>query len=156
MHEVTNERTLIDWTAEQQLYTHAEPRKTISGSVSLERVIHSPRLPNSTYTGKHLESGKWSSISQERPTMAYRVIRSRYSTTSKLHLLIISKSNKSQSNPQACVVPRPIGWISTRNKQTGVDNLAPYVHSLKQPKPPGTDLLSNYPKKKRVFYKTEM
>ncbi|EMC97426.1 hypothetical protein BAUCODRAFT_451913 [Baudoinia panamericana UAMH 10762] len=26
---------------------------------------------------------------------------------------------------KACVVPRPIGWISTRNKD-GVDNLAPY------------------------------
>jgi hypothetical protein len=28
---------------------------------------------------------------------------------------------------KACVVPRPIGWISTRNPKTGVDNLAPYV-----------------------------
>ncbi|KAF2719570.1 hypothetical protein K431DRAFT_228265 [Polychaeton citri CBS 116435] len=27
---------------------------------------------------------------------------------------------------KACVVPRPIGWISTRNPKTGVDNLAPY------------------------------
>lgn len=27
---------------------------------------------------------------------------------------------------QACVVPRPIGWISTRNPTTGTDNLAPY------------------------------
>lgn len=27
---------------------------------------------------------------------------------------------------QACVVPRPIGWISTRSKTSGIDNLAPY------------------------------
>ncbi|CAK4018342.1 probable conserved domain typically associated with flavo oxygenases, DIM6 NTAB family [Lecanosticta acicola] len=27
---------------------------------------------------------------------------------------------------KACVTPRPIGWISTRNPKTGIDNLAPF------------------------------
>ena len=35
---------------------------------------------------------------------------------------------------KACVVPRPIGWISTRNPKTGVDNLAPYVLTTSHPR----------------------
>lgn len=51
---------------------------------------------------------------------------------------ILRRPHCSDNTPshKACVVPRPIGWISTRNPKTGVDNLAPYVertpHSRKQ------------------------
>ena len=31
-----------------------------------------------------------------------------------------------EAKSQSCVVPRPIGWISTTNSKTGIDNLAPF------------------------------
>jgi flavin reductase (DIM6/NTAB) family NADH-FMN oxidoreductase RutF len=43
---------------------------------------------------------------------------------------------------KACVVPRPIGWISTRNNQTGVDNLAPYVSHTEKTVDTATRLIS--------------
>jgi hypothetical protein len=41
------------------------------------------------------------------------------------HLLLTKHHTDTTSLQQACVVPRPIGWISTRSS-SGTDNLAPY------------------------------
>jgi len=70
---------------------------------------------------------RWCSTSREKRIMACLAIHSRY-----YYIRLSLRQAVSLTVVKACVVPRPIGWISTRNNQTGVDNLAPCVeHGMK-------------------------
>lgn len=98
----------------------ANSRRALCSEVIRKRSTSSTLAINQRFIDKH-HLQRWFSTSRERQIMAYLAIHSRCSSIVPLYYAVDLTEIK------ACVVPRPIGWISTRNNQTGVDNLAPYV-----------------------------